>query len=158
MMEMNKEAMKFEKVLNDYINDNHLLNHALPMPGLYAITVDNHIAYIGSSTNVFRTGKNIIWDAMNGLIFTFGREMNIDFLFTLIEEGKHRVDVQLIEYSYENDLNEWAQAWIDDIKPPLNSFCDDKDDEVLLEEINKMPIIVVETKGTKEIIHVEKVD
>ena len=63
MIEMNKElGATWEKQLNDYINDNHLLCYTLPIPGIYAITIDSHIAYINASTDTFRTGKNIIWD------------------------------------------------------------------------------------------------
>lgn len=109
MIEMNKEiGAKWEKELNDYINDNNLLNYTLPIPGVYAITVDSHIVYIGSSTDVFRTGKNIIWDIMNGCYFTLGDEINIGFLFTLMEE-KHRIDVVFLDDTYGHEREEWAR-------------------------------------------------
>lgn len=158
MIEMNKElGATWEKQLNDYINDNHLLCYTLPIPGIYAITIDSHIAYINASTDTFRTGKNIIWDIMNGCYFTLGNKVNIGFLSTLMEEG-HRIDVIHLDDTYGHEREEWARIWINDIKPPLNNFCDDEDDDVLLEEIKKKPVVVIKTKGEKETISIVEVD
>lgn len=145
--------LETEQEVNDYLKENHLLESLCGRGGVYAITVDNHIAYIGSSTDMFRTGKNIIRDVIYNTHFTLGEEVNISFLSALMKDG-HIIDVMYLDDAYEHEKSEWAQLWINDIKPPLNGFCNDEDDEVLLEEIKKKPMLHICKTDCWNFVHI----
>ena len=145
--------LETEQEVNNLIKENHLLESLCGRGGVYAITVDNHVAYIGASTNMFRTGKNIIRDVIDNTHFTLGEEVNISILSALMEDG-HIIDVAYLDDAYEHEKGDWAQLWINDIKPPLNGFCDIEDDEVLLEEINKKPILNTYKTDFKNFAHI----
>lgn len=51
--------------LREYILDNGLLESAYNEPGIYAITIDDYIAYIGQSKDVYRRCAQHIYNIEN---------------------------------------------------------------------------------------------
>lgn len=54
--------------LNSFIKNNDLLKEVKKEPGVYAITVDNWIAYIGPSRDMYQRCSQHIYDIQNAML------------------------------------------------------------------------------------------
>ena len=51
--------------INDFIRENNLLETCKESAGIYAITIDNYVAYVGQSKNIFQRCSQHIYNIEN---------------------------------------------------------------------------------------------
>lgn len=109
--------MKYTE-LEAYIRQNNLLKGIEAKPGIYAITIDNVIVYIGQSDNVKRRCGQHIYKTQNAMIVG---ERKYELLLAA-QLGGHKVDCVLLEYCNEDYLLEKETEWITNEQPILNIY------------------------------------
>ena len=103
--------------LDKYIQDNQLLKtNVYEKPGIYAITIDDHIAYIGQSKNVKERCKQHIYNTQNAML---NKEKKY-LLLLAAQLGGYRVDCVGIKYGEEEAILEAEAYFINEYNPCLN--------------------------------------
>ena len=102
--------------INDFIRENNLLETCKESAGIYAITIDNYVAYIGQSKNIFQRCSQHIYNIENA---GFNHEKKYELLLAA-KLGGSKVDCHFLEYCGETELTEREDYWIEFIMPPLN--------------------------------------
>lgn len=103
--------------LTNFIEENKLLNtevHAVP--GIYAITIDDYIVYVGQSINVRQRCMQHIYSVENA---GFNQEKKYLLLLSA-KLGGHKVDCVGLEYIRPEQLSEYEANYINKYKPILN--------------------------------------
>lgn len=107
--------MRREEIQN-YVVDNQLLNNVFCKPGIYAITIENRIAYIGQSKNLYQRCCQHIYNTQNAV---FNNEKKYLLLLSA-QLGGFKVDCSPLEYCSIDELNEKENYYINKYKPCLN--------------------------------------
>lgn len=102
--------------IEEYIVDNGLLKDCLPQSGIYAITIDNIVVYIGQSKNVYQRCSQHIYNIENAAL---NKEQKYLLLLSA-KLGGHKIDCMSLEYCNIESLNEKENFWIAGVKPCLN--------------------------------------
>lgn len=103
--------------LEQFIIDNELLqNNVRSNPGIYAITIDNYIAYIGQSRNVRERCGQHIYNTENA---GFNNEKKY-LLLLAAKYGGHNVDCVGLSYGEIDGLLEAEAYYINEYEPCLN--------------------------------------
>lgn len=108
--------MKYTEVTKFITKENLLTNNILKSPGIYAITIDNYIVYIGQSKNVYERATQHIYNTENA---TFNKEQKYLLLLSA-KLGGHKVDVLGLEYLDPEVLSETEDKYIEKYNPCLN--------------------------------------
>ena len=80
--------------INDFIKENNLLETCKESAGIYAITIDNYVAYIGQSKNIFQRCSQHIYNIENA---GFNHEKKYELLLAA-KLGGHKIDCHYLEY------------------------------------------------------------
>lgn len=102
--------------LQDYIYSNGLLERCYNRPGIYAITIDNGIVYVGQSKDLYQRCSQHIYNIENAF---FNKEKKYELLLAA-RIGGCRVDCQPIRYCEEEELREYEDRYIEELEPCLN--------------------------------------
>lgn len=102
--------------LEKFIEDNFLLENVQEAPGIYAITVDGFIAYIGQSRNMYERCSQHIYNTENA---TFINEKKYLLLLSA-KLGGHRIDCISLQQTDISSLLDLEAAYIDKYDPCLN--------------------------------------
>ena len=109
------------KELDKFIESNNLLLNVKEQPGVYAITIDNCIVYVGQSKNVRQRCSQHIYNIENA---TFNQEKKY-LLLLAAKLGGHKIDYISLEYCKEEDLREREDLYIKLTQSPLNILTPD---------------------------------
>lgn len=107
--------MKYTDV-NKFVQQNGLLTKLDERSGIYAITVDNQVVYIGKSQNMLERGKQHIYGIENA---TLTHEKRYELLLSA-KLGGHTIDIVPVEYVDLRRLTDRENFYIDRLKPLLN--------------------------------------
>ena len=107
--------MKYTE-LDNFVKEHGLLVDVEAKPGIYAITVDNVVVYIGQSDNVKRRCGQHIYKTQNGMIVG---ERKYELLLAA-QLGGHRVDCRVLKYCSEDELLDLETKYITICNPLLN--------------------------------------
>lgn len=102
--------------LQDYIHSNGLLEHCQNKSGIYAITIDNGIVYVGQSKDLYGRCSQHIYNMENAF---FNKEKKYELLLAA-RIGGHRIDCYPIKYCPADELKEWEDKYIEELEPCLN--------------------------------------
>ena len=104
--------------LREFIIENKLLK-TIPDSGcgIYAITIDGWIAYIGQSKDLYRRCAEHIYNVENAML---SKEKKYLLLLSA-KLGGHTIDCHLIEKCDEDDLLKRERLYINEYKPILNT-------------------------------------
>lgn len=102
--------------LDEFIDDWGLLLYCEQKPGIYCITVDRKIVYVGKSKNVYQRCRSHIYNIQNAM---FNQEKKYLLLLSAFLGG-HWVDCFPIQYCDIDCLSELEDRYIDEINPKLN--------------------------------------
>lgn len=107
--------MKLED-LDKFIYEQDLLRDVEDKPGIYAITIDKRIVYVGQSKNIYQRCRSHIYNIFNAM---YNKEKKYQLLLSAWLGG-HRVDCFWCEYCDIDQLKEKENEWIEIYKPKLN--------------------------------------
>lgn len=107
--------MKLED-LDKFIYEQDLLRDVEEKAGIYAITIDKRVVYIGQSKNIYQRCRSHIYNIFNAM---YNKEKKYQLLLAAYLGG-HRVDCFQIEYCDIDQLKEKENEWIGIYKPKLN--------------------------------------
>lgn len=99
-----------------YVSANNLLNDLRSSSGIYAITIDKRIVYVGQSINVRQRCLNHIYLIENAY---FSKENKYRLLLSA-KLGGHIIDCVDLVYCAPTDLDSMEDYFIEMYKPPLN--------------------------------------
>lgn len=102
--------------LDKFVKDNGLLEGIEAKAGIYGITVDNVVVYIGQSDNIKRRCGQHIYKTQNGMIVG---ERKYELLLAA-QLGGHKVDCKVLEYCSEDELLDKETDFITFFQPLLN--------------------------------------
>ena len=103
--------------LEDFIIDNGLLS-TIPAfaAGIYAITIDDCIVYIGESISLMRRCSDHIYNIENAMLTQEKKYL----LLLAAKLGGHNIDCQLLETCNPAERLEREKLFITSVKPILN--------------------------------------
>lgn len=107
--------MKHEEV-EEFVERNGLLSNCKREPGIYAITINDLIAYVGQSKNVYQRCCSHIYGIENA---GFNKEKKYELLLSA-KLGGYKVDCKPLCYCDEEELNKTERYYINLLTPPLN--------------------------------------
>lgn len=107
--------MKREQ-LQEFIAENNLLTNCHKQSGIYAITIDGYIVYVGQSKNVYDRCSQHIYNIENAM---FNKEKKY-LLLLAAKLGGHNVDCEYLEYCDIDILTEKEDKYIEFCEPCLN--------------------------------------
>lgn len=107
--------------LGKYLIENNLLEDVREKSGIYAITIDNCVVYIGQSKNIRERCKTHIYNTQNAMLIKEQKYL----LLLSAQLGGHRVDCVNMEYCDESVLRERENSYIKTLKPMLNIMTPD---------------------------------
>lgn len=102
--------------IEKFIKENQLLRGVEPLPGIYAITINDYIAYVGKSKNLYQRCSQHIYYTQNAV---FNKEKKYELLYAA-QMGGLKVDCCYIRYCDEDELSELEDKYIEELMPPLN--------------------------------------
>ena len=121
--------------LQDYIFSYGLLYNVIPTAGIYAITIDDCIAYVGKSKTMYERCSQHIYNMENAI---FNNEKKY-YLLLAAKYGGHKVDCVTLAIGEEDGLTEAEAYYINKINPPLNikipGHPDNNIDDLKIEEL-----------------------
>lgn len=105
------------KDVKKFIEDNKLLTIDVKnKPGIYAITIDGFVVYVGQSKDVRRRCEQHIYNIENAMLIQEQKYL----LLLSAKLGGHTVDCIGLEYVPEESLLEQEQNYISQFLPILN--------------------------------------
>ena len=107
--------MKYTQI-NKFIKDNNLLNGVEEKPGIYAITIDDKVAYVGQSVDTLQRCKTHIYNTENAMLIKEKKYL----LLLSAKLGGHNIDCRVLEYCEPNKLDELEAEYIEKYNPCLN--------------------------------------
>lgn len=102
--------------LDKYIQKHGLLDEVENKPGIYAITVDDKIVYVGQSKWAHSRLSDHIYNIQNGMLVE-------DYKYKLLlaaKLGGHKIRFKILEYCEQEKLLEVEKQHISEHKPLLN--------------------------------------
>lgn len=102
--------------LDKFIAENQLLQNCAQRSGIYAITIDNGVVYVGQSKNIYQRCSQHIYNIENAM---FNNEQKYLLLLSA-KLGGHKVDCRFIEYCDINELTQKENIYIEWLQPCLN--------------------------------------
>ena len=102
--------------LDKFVKENNLLQEITTASGIYAITVDDAIVYVGQSINTFQRCSQHIYGIENAM---FNQEKKY-LLLLAAKLGGHKVDCKAIHYCSEEELTYWENFYMEQYNPCLN--------------------------------------
>lgn len=102
--------------LQKYIEDNQLLQTCHEYSGIYAITIDKGVVYVGQSKNVYQRCSQHIYNIENAM---FNQEKKYLLLLSA-KLGGHNIDCTYLEYCQQDLLTEKENFYIALLQPCLN--------------------------------------
>lgn len=103
--------------LEEYIAENELLTqNILKLPGIYAITIDGYIVYVGQSKNVYERCSQHIYNTQNAVLNNEKKYL----LLLSAHLGGHKIDCVGLEYVEIDALTEVEDKLIEKYTPCLN--------------------------------------
>ena len=102
--------------LQDFINDNGLLEQCKEKSGIYAITIDNGIVYVGQSKNIYQRCSGHIYNIENAML----NQEKKYLLLLSAKLGGHKVDCRPICHCSHSELTEMENRCIEQLEPCLN--------------------------------------
>lgn len=103
--------------LDKFIKDNELLQPMKNEAGIYAITIDSMIAYIGKSKKMYDRCRTHIYNVQNAGFQSVEKKYK---LLLAAQLGGHRIDCLPIRYCEEDELGEYEDKYLEEVMPPLN--------------------------------------
>lgn len=107
--------MKYTQI-EQYVEDNRLLLHCPTGSGIYGITINDMVVYVGQAKNIYRRCCQHIYNTQNAMLNNEKKYL----LLLGAQLGGYSVDCQLIQECKEEELNEVENYYISKIKPMLN--------------------------------------
>ena len=107
--------MKKEQ-LKQFIKENGLLKHCNSASGIYCITIDDGVVYVGQSKNILERCSQHIYRIENAVLIKEQKYL----LLLSAKLGGHRVDCHYLEYCDNDILTEREDYFIDALEPCLN--------------------------------------
>lgn len=102
--------------IDTYVKDNNLLVFCPKQSGIYAITVDNTVVYIGQAKNIYTRCCQHIYNTQNAML----NQEKKYLLLLAAQLGGHNIDCIALELCDEDMLRLRENTWIDTVKPTLN--------------------------------------
>lgn len=99
-----------------FIKENGLCEGVKKVSGIYAITIDNRIVYIGQAENMESRTRKHIRNMINGHPREKYKLMNAVWLL------RHRVDCREVKECDEEELTKLEHAYLRDLVLPLNTM------------------------------------
>lgn len=110
--------MKYNE-LDKFIDENNLLlDNVQEKPGIYAITIDNKVAYVGQSENVYNRCSRHIYNIENAML----NQEKKYLLLLSAKLGGHYVDCIGLAYGDEDELRIAEDHFINEYDPMLNIY------------------------------------
>lgn len=138
--------MKYTELQN-FIEKNNLLRFMRAAAGIYAITIDGYIAYIGESKNIYERCGQHIYKTENATLINEPKYL----LLLSAKLGGHRIDCSPIEYCSEAQLRDRERYYIEKYEPSLNIQLAHSREEVcslkIEELLEKLVYHIDEVKG-----------
>lgn len=103
--------------LDDFIEDNELMEIMPNRAGIYAITIDQRIAYIGQSKKMYDRCRTHIYNVQNAAFQSVEKKYK---LLLAAQLGGHRIDCVPMITCEEDELGEYEDKYIETYMPPLN--------------------------------------
>lgn len=107
--------MKYNEV-ESFIKKNNLLKDIPNKSGIYAITIDGYVVYIGKSKDMYQRCSQHIYNTENAIL---NKEQKYLLLLSA-KLGGHTVDCVPVEFCKEEYLNESEDFWMYMLDPCLN--------------------------------------
>ena len=107
--------MKLED-LDKFIYEQDLLRDVEEKAGIYAITIDKRVVYVGQSKNIYQRCRSHIYNIFNAI---YNKEKKYQLLLSAWLGG-HRIDCFQLDYCDIDQLKEKENEWIEIYKPKLN--------------------------------------
>lgn len=107
--------MKLED-LDKFIYEQDLLRDVEEKAGIYAITIDKRVVYVGQSKNIYQRCRSHIYNIFNAM---YNKEKKYQLLLSAWLGG-HRIDCFQLDYCDIDQLKEKENEWIKIYKPKLN--------------------------------------
>lgn len=107
--------MKYKEI-DDFIIENDLLSTIAAQAGIYAITINDFIVYVGMSKNCYQRCCQHIYNMNNAML---NNEKKYELLLSA-KLGGYKVDCIQLETCEEYELRELEDRWIEQLMPPLN--------------------------------------
>lgn len=144
--------MKYNEI-EKYIKSNGLLKQVEPKSGIYAITIDRQIVYVGMSKNIYTRCGQHIYHTQNAML---NKEKKY-LLLLAAQLGGHDIDCIGLEYCPEDELREREDRWIELESPILNIVTPSGKNDIselkiwdVLEYVNKRKARTLEALGLTE--------
>lgn len=102
--------------IEGYVAANELLRGVGEEPGVYAITVDGQIVYVGMSKNLYQRCCQHIYNTQNAML----NQEHKYLLLLSAQLGGHQIDCMPLEYCDIELLRDKESWWIEDQQPILN--------------------------------------
>lgn len=102
--------------LDKYIKDNNLLQSCKEHSGIYAITIDKGIVYVGKSKNLYQRCSQHIYNTENAIL----NQEKKYLLLLSAKLGGHSIDCYALEYCDTDMLTEREDYFIEYLDPCLN--------------------------------------
>lgn len=103
--------------LDEFIEDNELLTTIKNEAGIYAIAINDEIAYIGKSKKMYDRCRTHIYNVQNAAFQSVEKKYK---LLLAAQLGGERIDCFPLQYCDEDELGEYEDKYIEEIMPPLN--------------------------------------
>lgn len=143
--------------LDEFIDDWGLLLYCEQKPGIYCITVDRKIVYVGKSKNVYQRCRSHIYNIQNAM---FNQEKKYLLLLSAFLGG-HWVDCFPIQYCDVDCLTELEDRYIEEFNPKLNILTPTGKNDISKLKVEdllnkKEEHYIISSDETIEIIHTGK--
>ena len=102
--------------LDKFIYEQDLLRDVEEKAGIYAITIDKRVVYVGQSKNIYQRCRSHIYNIFNAM---YNKEKKYQLLLSAWLGG-HRIDCFQLDYCDIDQLKEKENEWIKIYKPKLN--------------------------------------
>lgn len=103
--------------LDDFIENNELMTAMPYQSGIYAITIDERIAYIGQSKDMYSRCRTHIYNIQNAAFQGVDKKYK---LLLAAQMGGHKVDCMPLITCDNDELAEQEDRYIERFMPPLN--------------------------------------
>lgn len=104
------------KDLDKYIEEHGLLKNIKKTSGIYAITLEDFVVYVGQSKDMFQRCSQHIYNTENAML----NQEKKYLLLLSAKIGGHDIDYIPLEYCEESELTSRENFYISSYNPPLN--------------------------------------
>lgn len=122
--------MKYTEI-DKFVKENKLLEEVEEKSGIYAITIDGYIVYIGKSVNIRDRCKQHIYKTQNAMLIKEKKYL----LLLAAKLGGHNIDCIPIKYVEAEQLDKYEVMYIKSLVPQLNIQHNHRIDDLLIEQV-----------------------